>query len=282
MLKRRTFVMSLAAAGAMPLASKPVQSDTATSDANDLVDTLMAFVKLRGSLRRELTVWWFEGRVYGVLDQQVRALWDLQTVKFEHFRRIDEHTYGVKSLELTYPFDLDTGAPLSSIVNPYTNEEIQLGYGKFGPNDLLLTEAGFAIPPARANQFPAELTSSLDAVLVHDDDIWLSEKTSLRIGPLSDGGRVLNATDVNLYAGTAREISDTSLASAKATMSYTVILSWQAFMKMGDRPGHMMRRMAGKKLFSRDALPTDFVALADQEDPGLIQDAAMLVGLDED
>ena len=50
-------------------------------------------------------------------------------------------------------------------------------------------------------------------------------------------------------------------------------------MNMGDSPGHMMRRMAGKKLFGIEALPSDFINLADEKDPGLIQNAPELVGL---
>lgn len=279
MISRRR--VSLALAALFTSAAYPIRGNSASPipDFAKPKDVLKAFVKLRGSLKSELVIWSFEGRAFGVVDQKVLPLWGLQTAKFEHFERIDDAAFAVKSLELTYPFDLATNKRITKAVNPYTDQEIELGYGKFGPNELLLTEAGFEIPPARSEGFPGTLESALGSLRVHADDIWLSEDTFLEIPAMRDGGRALNASDVNTYKGLMSEVADDNVASANATMSYNVILSWHAWMDMAGQSGHMMRRMAGKKLFSLDALPESFLSVAEREHPDIINNAAQLVGL---
>ena len=64
---------------------------------------------------------------------------------------------------------------------------------------------------------------------------------------------------------------DKGIVSGRCTLAFQNTLRWEPFMRMGDRPGHMMSRAAGRKLEAVDALPADYRSIAERMHPRYIE-----------
>ncbi len=279
MISRRALTRTAVAAALLPSSLIRANRAQAALDFDDPADVTTALVKLRGSLESELVIWYLKGTVYGVVDQQARRLWGLHSVNFNHFRRRSESRYAMTGVEFNYPCDLESGDHIKTFDNPYTDQRIELGYRPFGPNTLILTKRGFELPPDRAEFRSATLETALGPVHVHENDAWLFEDVYAEVPSMGADGRAWYANDITTYKGRLDHLNDGGVSSVPATLSFQSVVSWHAWMNMGDRPGHMMSRLAGKKLFSRDALPPWFTAVAEREHPRMIRDVEKLIGL---
>lgn len=279
MISRRALTQTAVAAAVLSSSHIRAKRARAALDFDDPAGVMTALVKLRGSLQSELVIWYLKGTVYGVVDQRVRRLWGLHSVNFNHFQRQSESRYTMTSVEFNYPYDLESGGHIKRFDNPYTEEIIELGYRPFGPNTLILTKDGFELPPDRTEFKSARLETALGPVHVHENDAWLFEDVYAEVPSMGADGRAWYANDITTYKGRLDALNDDAVSSVPATLSFQSVVSWQAWMNMGDRPGHMMSRLAGKKLFSRDALPPWFAAVAAREHPRMIRDVETLIGL---
>lgn len=279
MISRRDLTKGAIAATVLASSLTGATRSFAGLDFDKPSDMLTTLVKMRGSSKSELVIWYLKGTVFGVRNQQVRQLWGLHSVNFNHFQRQSDTEYTMTSVEFNYPYDLKTGAHLKEVMNPYTEEMITLGYSPFGPNTLLLTGEGFKLPPDREEFKSAKLETALGPVHIHDDDLWLFEDFYAEVPSMSGDGRPWYANDITTYKAKVSDLNDEAITSAPTTLSFQSVVSWQAWMNMGDITGHMMSRLAGKKLRSRDDLPEWFLTVAGQEHPETLRDAEKLIGL---
>ncbi len=279
MISRRGFAQAVVATTALSsslMRSKPAAAELDFEQPKDLMKTL---VKMRGSLKSELIIWYLRGPVYGVVDQKVTPLWGLHSVNFNHFQKRDDDSYSMTSAEFNYPYDLKTGDHIKTFDNPFTDETIELSYRPFGPNILYIYEDGIRLPPEREEFKSAKLETIIGPVHIHDNDAWLFEDFYAEVPSMSADGRAWYANDITTYKATLDELNDDAVAAAQSTLSFQSVVSWQAWMNMADHPGHMMSRLAGKKLFSRDGLPAWFLEVAEREHPDMIRNAEKLIGL---
>ena len=139
MISRRGFTQAVAASAALTASLGSSKPASAALDFEKPEDLLKTLVKMRGSLKSELVIWYLKGPVYGVVDQKVTPLWGLHSVNFNHFQKKNDAEYTMTSVEFNYPYDLKTGDHVKKYDNPYTQETIELAYRPFGPNTLILT-----------------------------------------------------------------------------------------------------------------------------------------------
>ena len=279
MISRRGFTQGVVATTALSsslISASPAAAELDFEQPKDLMKTL---VKMRGSLKSELIVWYLRGPVYGVVDQKATPLWGLHSVNFNHFSKRDDGSYSMTSVEFNYPYDLKTGDHIKTFNNPFTDEMIDLAYRPFGPNTLYIYEDGIRLPPDREEFKSAKLETAIGPVHIHGNDAWLFEDFFAEVPSMSADGSAWYANDITTYKATLDELNDDAVSAARSTLSFQSVVSWQAWMNMADHRGHMMSRLAGKKLFSRDDLPAWFVEVAEREHPDMIRDVEKLIGL---
>ena len=238
-------------------------------DLTDPEQLLLAFMRLGASLDDRLVIWWMDGVRYGVVDAQAEALFGMKVGMFHRFFRQLDGDYKLAMFELTYYTDLASGALLEEFANPYTGETNRVAHVRLGPEIRRQTSRGLADP---GNTMVHDYRSSLGPAMINGDLLWIPTSVHATIKfPKPTAPEIL----LNIYTtvqGRLSEAVDPGLQSAPATLAFQNVLKWEPFMRMGDRPGHMMSRAAGRKLQSVDELPADYLACAERMHPQLIED----------
>ena len=224
-------------------------------------ELLTAYMRLAGSLDDRLVIWWMDGMRYGVVDARTTLMFGMKVGMFHRFFRQSDGSYKYAMFELTYYTDLETGALLQTFDNPYTGETNQVQHVRLGPEIRVMTHGGIARPE---NPMVTEYHSTLGPELINGDDLWIPIDVEAKIEfPKPTAPKIV----LNHYTTVHGQLSDAldpSLASASCKLNFQNVLRWEPFMRMGDHPGHMMSRAAGRKLESVDDLPDDYREMAER------------------
>jgi len=258
MMNRRLLMQCLLAAGLpMPLsfAGEP------SVDLTDPDQLLTAFMRLSGSLDDRLVIWWMDGMRYGVVDAHAKLLFGMKVGMFQRFFRMPDGSFKIAMFELTYYTDLDTGELLETFANPYTGETNKVQHVRLGPEIRFQTATGLARPD---NSMVRAYASNLGPALVHGDHVWipLDVEATIQFPKSTAPSIVLN--HYTTVHGLLSDALNPTLNSAPCELNFQNVLKWEPFFRMGDHPGHMMSRAAGRKLESIDDLPADYVAMAER------------------
>ena len=81
-------------------------------------------------------------------------------------------------------------------------------------------------------------------------------------------------TDHATYHCSRTALADDALASVPATVTFGSFSSWVDWMKMGDRPGTMVSRAAGRKVARLEDMPSRFLDILRSRYPDLARDPA--------
>jgi hypothetical protein len=253
---------------------------SAKPDLTDPQQLLLAFMRLGASLDDRLVIWWMDGVRYGVVDAKAEALFGMKVGMFHRFFRQADGDYKLAMFELTYYTDLASGELLEEFRNPYTGETNRVSHVRLGPEIRRQTSHGLANPGSPMVQ---DYRSSLGPAMINGDQLWIPTSVQATIKfPKPTAPEIL----LNIYTTVQGRLSDAvnpDLLSAPATLAFQNVLKWEPFMRMGDRPGHMMSQASGAKLHSIDELPADYLVCAEAKQPQLIKDpVATLASLTRD
>ena len=240
-------------------------------DFDDPDDLLTAAVKLRGTLDDRMVIWWMKGVRYGVVKDELNPLFNMLVGSFSRYKEVPGRGYQVTMLELGYLTDLETGEPLDEFKNPYTGKVVKVPEQRLGPLPVMLTSSGVEIDSG-ATFAEIDLRTRLGPAIVEGDDIWLREDSTAKVDsdlPMM-GKHVYN--ELVTYRGRVSDVNNPDLAAAPATVAYQSVTSWREWFKSGGMPGHTTARAAGRKIFSVDELPADYLAAAQARHPEIIAD----------
>jgi hypothetical protein len=269
MLNRRT-VLQLAIAGTLGrIGPAPAALPAAAELGNDPALLLQAYMRLAGSLDDRLVIWWMDGQRYGVTGARARLLFGMQVGMFHRFFAQPDGTYKLAMFELTYYTDLETGALLETFDNPYTGETNRVRHVRLGPEIRHQTPAGTARPD---NALVREYASSMGPAVVNGDDLWIPNAVEASIRFPGERGLEILLNHYTTVHGKLHDALNATLLSAPCTLAFQNVIKWEPFMNMGDHPGHMMSRAAGRKLERVDQLPPGYLEMAERIHPKLIAD----------
>ena len=240
-------------------------------DFDDPGDLLTAAVKLRGTLDDRMVIWWMKGVRYGVVKDELNPLFNMLVGSFSRYKEVPGRGYQVTMLELGYLTDLETGEPLDEFKNPYTGKIVTVPEQRLGPLPVMLTSSGVEIDTG-ASFDSIDLKTRLGPAIVDGDDIWLREDSTAKVDsdlPMM-GKHVYN--ELVTYRGRVSDVNNPDLAAAPATVTYQSVTSWREWFESGGIPGHTTARAAGKKIFSIEQLPADYLAAAQERHPEIIAD----------
>lgn len=272
MLTRRDAITTSLGLGALAIALPATSADNPTPKPAAPLPPgalLPTFMRLAASLDDRLVIWWMDGIRYGVVDAICRPLHGMKVGMFHQFEKQPDGTYRFAIFELTYYTDLDSGALLTTYVNPYTGQTDNVVHVRLGPTIRQQTAQGLMVSPDPAIR---EYRSRLGPVTVQGDRIWMRTDVEARIVlPLPKAPEII-LNHYTTLGGLFREATDETRACVPADLSFQNIIRWEPWMRMGDRPGHLMSRAIGRKLGAIEELPADYRTMAEQKHPDYLRD----------
>lgn len=222
---------------------------------------LTAYMRLSGSLDDRLVIWWMDGMRYGVVDAHAQLLFGMQVGMFQRFDRQPDGSFRIRMFELTYYTDPVTGELLETFDNPYTGETNKVQHVRLGPEVRYQTTTGIARPD---NPMVKAYASKLGPALVRGDHVWIPTDVEATIEFPKPTAPSIVLNHYTTVHGRLGDALDPAIISASCELNFQNILKWEPFMRMGDHPGHMMSRAAGRKLESVDDLPAGYLVMAER------------------
>ena len=238
---------------------------------NDPTDILHALIKLRGTLDERLVMWWMKGMRYGVVDDRIKPLFGMKTGGFQLYKELADGRHAMTMLELSFFTDPETDRLLEQFKNPYSGKLVDIPEQRLGPYTVYHTTSGVEIP--RDPSFGEfQLRTQLRPAVVQSDDVWIREDSFVYVD--SDHPMMGKHTynEFVTYHGSLHDIRNPDLDSAPATVTYQSVTSWRKWMGAEGVGGHTTARAAGRKCFSLDEFPDDYLELLVERYPKIAKD----------
>jgi hypothetical protein len=224
---------------------------------------------MRGALDGRLVIGFITGRYYGVIENDMKPLYGVVGATFSRYRRRPDGGYDVASYEIPYFTDLESGAALDKWANPYTGEIVDVPQTAMPPAKLVITpdlRIEFAKPAPGVTS-----DSRVVATQVAAPDVWMTEQT--RVSAVIPGAPkpFRYGEIVTLHAQFAA-FADPSTPRIQCQTAYTSVVSWRPWLKMADRPGHLLGNGAGRYGATLDQLPANWHAAVLKRRPDVLKD----------
>jgi hypothetical protein len=231
-------------------------------------------MKLAASLDDRLVIWWMDGVRYGVVESQAQALYGMKVGIFQRYFKQPDGNWKLAMFELTYYTDLQNGKLLEEFKNPYTGDTNSVRHVRLGPDIRHQTTQGlFADPDDKVMQSMLhDYSSTLGPAVINGDSLWIPSSVEARIVFPKPTAPDIRLSHYTTAMGSLKDVNNPKLVSAPCSLAFQNILKWEPWMRMGDHPGAMMSRAAGRKLEHVEDLPSDYLEMARVVHPWLIKD----------
>jgi hypothetical protein len=279
MLTRRDWLTATLAAGATGSATG-ASGSSATGAAAEVAPQQVAVSGLRfPSLQAELeALIRVEGNL-APIDNPVWFYWTAfaitpgisptPVVSFEGLElsravRRSDGSYFVKGIDLSFPRDHRTGEFTSTARHPVTGATIDVPVsamdGSFDPGYVVSTEVGWW--PLKAEK-PA---------VVNLNTRWWRENASGRLQRerTAPPGFPKTFIEAGYYEFSMADFENPAVTAIPYRTSGVYVFPFPKWMDMGERPGHMLGMITGRKLRSVKELPEPFLRRAEKEHPALL------------
>lgn len=211
---------------------------------NDPNDALRALMKVRASLEPADVVTWFAGDVYAWIPGEAarEAVFGLEGYNIARAVEV-EGGYDLLTREAVFYLDPRTRQIIDSWENPFTNEKVDVVHIWNDPVNQRL-RAQMPWGPFRVPTFElgGEITFKLDVFLAYPNPLPPAEF------PEESGSELYQAAELFGFTTLRQALEDGDIVDAPAHCSWTRIAPWLPFMKMGDRPGHLVYHAEGRKV----------------------------------
>lgn len=249
-----------------------MSADPDTPWPDDPDANLRALMKLRASVDDRLTLEWFKGVVYGVVDTALTPFFSVNAVAFAVYRQTEEHRFRGRRIEVVYHGDLRTGEPVSEFPNPYNNKLMQVPLSRTPLQEVTISKDGLLLP-AQLGPMRIEAESELAPAIHNMGRSWVRMDTRSRLYPPNSPQPAVVYNESITYTGSSAELSDNNSVSVPCQISYNNLMSWRPWMMMEGVAGHSVSIAAGEKVWQLAELPGDLADFVRREHPDLADDA---------
>lgn len=271
-VKRRDFIVGIAAASAAPVATAGARPTPQTLDLTTESGRLTAIVKMRGTLSDSVSRGFVVGRYHGIVDDQARPLFGVLAGTISRYQQVSDSEFRVRALEVAYFTDLETGELLDDWRNPYTGETVSVPQTRMGPSTSRLGANGLIIEQAAGEARQMELTHRFRPPTVVGDDVWIAEEISAVAG-----GGAFAYNEMTHYQARLQDLEDPDQMSVRSHVQFTSAVTWRPWMKMRGRPGHLHGAAAGRHIKSADEWPDYYQELCRQHHPDYLDEPERLL-----
>lgn len=274
MITRRESLALAAGLALSPVASgaangvRSVGADDWTRTPDGLLQALM---KLRAALDDRMTLEWFQGVVYGVVDSAMLPLFTVNAVAFAHYQLADDGSFRGRRAEVTFHTGLGDTRLLEKFENPYTGDQVNVPMSRTPNSDAVIDRNGL-VAPRRVGTVRIASEPSLGPGKVNGERCWVRLDTRTRVYVDGQTDPVTTYGESLTYAGRNQDILDARVLSAPCQISYMNVMNWRPWMQMGKQPGHSTTVASGEKVESLAEVPKDLRSFVEQHHPDLAQD----------
>lgn len=220
-------------------------------------DRLRTFLLMRGALDDRLVVYWIRGRYYGLVDGEMTPLFGVVSATFSRYRAVPGGGYAAARGEATFYTDPDSGAVVRDVRIPYTGETVDVPARGYPPGSVRIRpDLGFEVAEAPG----VELHHEVQRIVEQGPGVWITEVTRAKT-PLP-GGRPSLYNEVLTYHARAADLARPGAKRVPCEIAFTNTVSWRSWMKMGDRPGHLLAVGAGAYVDTVHELPVEWLQAA--------------------
>lgn len=272
LVKRRDFVIGIAAAGAAPTAVAGARPAPSALDLDTEAGRLMAIVKMRGTLSDQVTRGFVVGRYHGIVDDQAKPLFGVLAGTISRYQQISPTQFRVRALEVAYFTDLDSGELLGDWLNPYTGETVTVPQTRMGPSTTTLSADGLVIDEAAGEARQMQLNHRFRPPTVVGDDVWIAEEISAVAG-----GGSFAYNEMTHYQATIADLADPEQQSVRSHVQFTSAVTWRPWMKMKGHPGHLHGAAAGRHIKSPNEWPDYYQELCREHHPDYLEEPERLL-----
>lgn len=272
LVKRRDFIVGIAAAGAAPSAVAGARPAAQTLDLTSEAGRLIAIVKMRGTLSDQVSRGFVVGRYHGIVDDQAKPLFGVLAGTISQYRRVSDTEFGVRALEVAYFTDLETGELLDDWLNPYTGETVSVPQTRMGPSTSTLSADGLVIDVAAGEARQMQLNHRFRPPTIVGDDVWIAEEISAVAG-----GGSFAYNEMTHYQARRQDLEDPDQTSVRSHVQFTSAVTWRPWMKMQGHPGHLHGAAAGRHIKSADEWPDYYQELCRRHHPDYLDEPERLL-----
>ncbi|WP_343614646.1 DUF1838 family protein [Novosphingobium sp.] len=266
--RRQALGLGLAAAAALA-APKAARAASRQLDPNDPEDARLIYRKLRYRTDDGLIFSWVKGPYMAVIAGDLIPMYAINLGSFSRVTQRADGGFELRDLEISFRTDVDTGERLTSFRNPVTGEILPVVERVQGPNRAIFSRDNHA----RLSDLPGgphfELTHYPVRPFAIGDDIAIRDRTHARVTG-RDGVSLLN--EVSTISGPRAQVLDPAATSIASRAQSNDVRSFPAWLKMGDRTGHLALFGNGGKVHRFEDLPGDWRAMLHDVFPAIAAD----------
>ncbi len=236
-------------------------------------DQLLIFEKIQGDLSGKTTYSYSEGRVFGIrpdksdsLNVYGKEVFRYSGCSIKIMRLLDNGNVETKSKGWLLYQDPKTGAFLSNMVNPYTNEEVEVPAFRAGISGEVMTPNGPNVE-ANFNMESTAFNAPLNLVFTEMGDKmhvtrhaftkWFEKKSQTWRTEMT----------LHTYDFDKKYLYDRSYTHIPAVFHWTGETSWLSLLKMSGTPGHMIWTSSGATFLNKQDIPMDFIKATEIKQP---------------
>ncbi len=275
-------IVTMRSGGTLAASAGDADARITAFDLSDPIDNREAVVKMMGSNDGSVTFGHVSGRLHGMRPgEHAIPLVDFDGCAARVFRRREDGDFDLGLREWLFFRDMESGEPITTLMNPWTREEVELRpfRGGGGLNHTFGTygQVRNGRPEYESGYGPFVydwMVDGEDAVVQIDKFISFPAFYSPERFPRASTGPTRWEIQVQTLSGPLAELQDESLPAVRTREIWIMKNRWMGFMNMGQWSGHHIWRGMGKKALSVDELPADFQTRTEQVFPGLLDEVA--------
>jgi hypothetical protein len=250
----------------------PERAATAATPAATSGDRLHTYLRLRGGLTDRIVIATTMGRYHGVVDTEMRPLFDFITAAFIRYRPGADGGYESFIVEQTYYTDPDSGEVLKDWRNPYTGETVGVLANTVPPRkSIILPEPKLAAPSLPPG---ASFESRISGPTRLADEVVMVEEAyaSFRV---PGQPRPSHYSEVNAFRCTAAELGRPGRLTVRS--SYEAVSGWRSWMGLAGKPGHLLAIGLGRIDVGMNDLSPVWLEATRRDHPEFLDDPAKLL-----
>lgn len=235
-----------------------------------LADALLTHVRIRGHQDGRRVFFAYHGTFYAqVTAQRTVPMFHIEGASSARMLRQPDGSFAYQLKEAGWFCDLATREVVTEATNPLNGKTIRPKHYASGQRTRLTPDATVA----PEDKLPAgmEYVGYIGRPTADQDLVWTTEELLVRSPAAAPLGKVRVQTSLATFSANRADLERAPDAWVPCRLNYQTLGSFLAWMDMGDVPGVITWRLAGRKTDKVEELPPALRARIEREHPEVLQ-----------